>query len=430
MSEVKIPLFPPSGTRDFYPNDMLYRNWLFGIWHKIAKSFGFSEYDAPVVEHSELYTRKDGDDILNEMFSFEKDGIKLSLRAEMTPSLSRMMINTLPTEILPVKWYSIPQCWRYEKVTSLRKREHYQWNIDIFGGEKVKSEIEIFSMIIMLFKEVGLKKEDVVIKVSNRLILEKVFLKMNVKEDKIVRAFNLVDKILKLDKKEFTKMMKDELSMSEDNVDMIYKLTELKNIKGLDQFIDKDDEVVKEMTMLFNVAKEIGIDEWLQFDVSVVRGLSYYTGVVFEGFCKNENIKRAICGGGRYDNLLKSYGYKEKVGACGAGFGDVVILEILNELKLLPVLKTSIDYVIIPFNDEYFGEAHKIAKLLRDKGKIVDVYGKSGKIKIAYSYADRKNAKYVIFVAPDEWKKGEIVLKNLKESSEIKIKLDDYINQL
>lgn len=433
--KVKIKTFPPSGTRDFFPEDMILRNWIFDQWKDVSREFGCNEYDAPIVEHSELWTEKNGgDDILKEMYAFEKDGIQLALRPEMTPSLARMMMNYLPTAVLPVKLFSIPQCWRYDNVSRGRRREFYQWNVDSFGAENIKSEIEMFLLVITFFKRIGLTSDDVVIRISNRMIIQKVFKNIGVPDDKFELAYNVLDKIEKLSRTDITNMFKELVGISESNVNDIYDLANVKTFDDLVEYLGLEDETYLEMAKLFEYAHKVGISDWICLDLSIVRGLSYYTGFVFECFPKNSELKRAIFGGGRYDNLMKSYGYSEHIKCLGFGMGDAVLYEVLKDLGKLPQVNIKTDYVIIPFNETYFCDACNIAGRLREKGKIVDVYIKENKIKLAYSYADRKHSDKVIFVAPNEWANKQIVIKDLRTTDpalkQVTIDLEQYLATL
>lgn len=171
-SKVEITLSPPKGTRDFYPEDHRLKNWLFGIWRDVARSYGFEEYDAPVVEHVELYIRKAGEEVTQQLYDFQdKSGRKLSLRPEMTPSLARMILARKNALSFPLKWFAIPQCWRYERMTRGRRREHYQWNMDIFGVAGVEAEAELLSAIVLSFQKMGITSQDVGIKVNSRKLL-------------------------------------------------------------------------------------------------------------------------------------------------------------------------------------------------------------------------------------------------------------------
>jgi len=427
----QISLDGPAGTRDFFPEDMLIREWLFNKWKQISKSFGFVQYDGPVLENAELYTRKGGDDILNEMYSFTKDNVKLSLRPEMTPTVSRMVMKRLPTDVPPFKWFSIPQCWRYENTTRGRKREHYQWNSDIFDAAPITSEIEVLTMIVTFFKSVGLTTDDLTIKVSNRMILQDVLTKMGVSEELFPRACVLIDKLDKLSREDLTNLLKTEIGLTEENVNTIYQLCEVTNFDNMIRFLNN--ETFVEMKQIFDIAKETGLSDWLSFDASVVRGLSYYTGIVFEGFFKNTTMKRAVCGGGRFDDLLEKYGYRERVSAIGFGFGDVVILEVLKELNLLPKLSNKCDYLVVPYDMSFYGKAVNISERLRSKGYNVETYNsnlKKGRISDAYNYADKRGIQYVVLLAPDEWKEGKICVKNMLEKDKIRkqsiVEIEDF----
>ena len=333
QTQTQVLLQGPAGTRDFYPKEMAERLWLFDKWKTTSKAYGFSEYDAPVLEHANLYTRKGGDDILKEMYSFiDQGGIAVALRPEMTPSIARMIMAICKKEVLPLKWFSVPQCWRYETTTRGRKREHYQWNVDIFGAVEVRSEVEIIQMMVDFFKSVGLTDQDVVLRVSNRMILQKVLAGMGVHEDKMERSFNIIDKIKKVTAEDFYSMLKDEIGLEPESVDILVKVTQVSDVSQLASILSSEDDTVKEMLEIFALLEKCGYSSWVQLDLSIVRGLSYYTGLVFEGFSKNLTLQRSICGGGRYDNLLQHIGFDEKVPAVGFGFGDVVIMEVLAEL--------------------------------------------------------------------------------------------------
>lgn len=436
QENVNIPLFSVSGTRDFFPEEKLVQEWLFSKWKEASLLYGCQQYDAPILEHTSLWKRKAGDDVTREMYSFKtRDGIEVCLRPEMTPSVSRMVIKRLHNDILPLKWFSIPQCWRYETTSKGRKREHYQWNVDIFGAKKVKSEGELFAIIVYFLKSIGLTSDDISLKVSNRMILQKVLEKNGVKGDDVIVAFNIIDKLNKWTREELSNMLKDKVNMTQEGIDTIFKLVTVKDVEDLTAFLDPKDDTVQELRKLFSLATAYGYREWLTFDVSIVRGLSYYTGTVFEGFFKNTELQRSVCGGGRYDNLLEKYGYHETVPAVGFGFGDVVILEVLKELDRLPKLKYQCDYCVISFNEELFPNASSISERLREKGKVTNLYMETDKrMKNAFSYADRTGAKNVIFVAPEEMQRNEIVIKNLRETDkskkQITIGIDEFINSL
>lgn len=417
MSDSNIFSFPPSGTRDFYPQEKRQLDWLFGKWRAVSQAYGFEPYDAPVVEHEQLWKIKSGgDDVMQEMYrlqSHSETDNPLVLRPEMTPSLARMMLNVVDKIMLPAKWYSFPQCWRYENTSRGRKREHFQWNADIFGAEPVKSEYEVLAMIVEFFTSVGITSNDVVLRVSNRMILQDLLESMGVFEDRFPLACNLIDKVNKMTREELTAALLERVGLNDEQVATIYQLIEIKDVSQLEGLLPKS-EAPAYMKRLFDLCESCGIGSWLQFDASIVRGLSYYTGVVFEGFFKNSTLQRAVCGGGRYDKLLSTFGAKEPVPAVGFGFGDVVITEGLQELKLFPACEQDLHAVVIPFNDDFYPQADTVARILRKQGLAVETYMKSGRIKNAYSYAGRRGAKFAILVAPEEYANGQVVVKDLR----------------
>ncbi|CAH6421348.1 Histidyl-tRNA synthetase [uncultured virus] len=425
---------PLSGTRDFYPEDMRIREWLFTKWKQVSEKFGFSQYDAPILELSSLYTKKGGDDIINEMYCFkDKEKRDVCLRPEMTPSLARMVMKILKEEILPLKWFSIAQCWRFETTTSFRKREHYQWNVDIFGSVLIKSDAEILSLIVTFLKEIGFTENDIIIKISNRQILQNILKKKNIDKENLIKTFNIIDKINKLPKEEIINLFKNQIGLNDDDINFILNLINLKKIDEFEILLDIDDDSMKQMKNIFFLTKSYGIDKWIEFDISIVRGLTYYTGIVFEGFFKSCDIKRSIFGGGRYDNLLETYGYPKSVPAIGFGMGDIVILEGLKLLNKLPRFDENIEFCIISYNDEMFPHAINITNRLRDHNKKVNLYMKTDKkIKLAFSYADRIGANKVIFVAPNEIKDNKMVLKDLRntEDKELIVEIDNFFNNL
>lgn len=423
LSKVKIPMEPISGCRDFFPDDMVVLNWIIDNWKETSKRYGFQQYDAPIVEHAELYTHKGGDDILNEMFVFKDSDQTVALRPEMTPTVSRMVMNYMKSAVLPLKWFSVPQCWRNETVSRGRRREFYQWNVDVFGAERIKADIEILAIVVHFLESIGFHATDVVLKVSNRMILQKVFEKYGIESDKIPVAFNIIDKLNKNTREELTELLRTTVGMTCEAINTVFDIVEVKDTKDLVKFLNNNDETVNEMIEIFRLAESYGIEKWLQFDVSVVRGLSYYTGMVFEGFSKTTALQRALCGGGRYDNLLESYGYPVKVPAVGFGMGDVVICEVLKELGRFPNLKQKCDYCIVPFKDLY-SEGVFIAQQLRKKGYKVDIYmSNDKKMARAFSYADRSGVDKVILVAPSEYKKGLVVVKDLRKTHDNQFKV-------
>ncbi len=285
------------GTRDFYPEDMRLRNWLFQKFHHAALSHGFEEYDAPMLEMEELYTRKSGEEITQQLYNFEdKGGRRISLRPEMTPSLARMVMARSGALPLPLKWYSIPQCWRYERTQRGRGREHYQWNVDIWGAEGVEADAELISVLVHFFRSVGLTSEDLVIRVSSRKVLEEVLGSLGITGEDFSKTCVVVDKMDKLPAEAIEGQL-SELGLDNEAVSTIQSVLGIRDMGSLQDSLGGDSEAVLELDSLFGLIEAYGASDWVALDASVVRGLAYYTGPVFEASDRSGAL-RAICGGG------------------------------------------------------------------------------------------------------------------------------------
>jgi len=317
--------------------------------------------------------------------------------------------------LMPLRWFSIPQCWRFENVMRGRKREHYQWNMDILGVSSVTAEAELLAAIVAFFKRLGLTSKDVMIKVNSRKVLQDVLTQLGITEEKFAPVCVIVDKLDKLAPAEVTKQL-TALELSSDVIDKIRDTLTIKDLDELKKRLPENSPVLEELGQLWELAKAYGYDDWLVFDASVVRGLAYYTGIVFEGKDR-AGVLRAICGGGRYDRLLSTYGSKQDVAMAGFGFGDCVIVELLKEKNLLPNFDPQIDDLIICFDESLRSAGCQVAAKLRESGRRVDLQLiPKKKVSWCFEYADRIGAQRAVFVAPDEWSRGLVRIKNLRET--------------
>ena len=404
------------GTRDFYPEDMRLRNWLFDNFIAASLLHGFEEYDAPVLEHEELYTRKQGEEITKQLYNFQDKGErKVSLRPEMTPSLARMVMSRAGSLPMPIKWFSIPQCWRYERTQRGRGREHYQWNVDIWGTTELSADAELISVIVTFFEELGLTSDDIVIRISSRKVLEEVLGSLGVEGDLFAKTCIIVDKMDKLPSEVIEEQLSD-LGHSSEVISKIQSVLGIKDIDDLTSVLEKDSAAITELTTLFDLVDSYGMSEWLQFDASIVRGLAYYTGSVFEAHDR-EGKFRAICGGGRYDNLLSTLGGKD-LPATGFGFGDMVIMELLEEKNLIPELISGVDDIVLPLSQDLRDIAVRVAAALRLSDRTVDLVLEDKKMKWAFKHAERVGAKRLVLLAPDEWSRKMIKVKDLETGEE------------
>ena len=422
-----IDLQPVKGTRDFFPEEMRLRNWLFEIWRRTSIQAGFEEYDTCILEHENLYLRKAGDEISKQLFSFEdKSGRRLSLRPEMTPSLARLILQHKKSLSFPIKWFSMPQCFRYERMTKGRRREHFQWNADIIGQPNILAEAEILLLLISACESMGLTKKEFKVFINDRRILNSILTQINVPKDMHNTVMVILDKRDKISSEVLVTMLED-AGMSDKQVGKLneYLLnTDLKDLQA--NLIDTTG--VENLDSLMDMMDTAGYSDYLKFDISIVRGLSYYTGAVFE-VNSPEKKHRAICGGGRYDSLLSAFG-GETVPAVGFGFGDVVVLDVLKELGRFPELPKKLEYTIIPFANEQVGIALKIASELRMRGSAVDCNFSMKKMKKTMRQANESGAAKAILLFPEELAEDKVVIRDMILHKQKTVKITDLISKV
>ena len=420
-----IDLQPVKGTRDFFPDEMRLRNWLFEVWRNVSEQAGFEEYDTCVLEHEELYVRKTGDEISKQLYSFEdKGGRRLSLRPEMTPSLARLVLQQEKSLSFPIKWFSMPQCFRYERMTKGRRREHFQWNADIIGQHEVVAEAEILMLLISACESMGLSTNDFRVFINDRRILNAILSQINVPQVLHSEVMVIMDKRDKIPPEALSKML-EEMRMTTKQVGQLNEYLSKSDLEELRENL-KNTEGIEELQHLMKLMETAGYKNYLQFDISIVRGLSYYTGAVFE-INSPEKQHRAICGGGRYDSLLSTYG-GETVPAVGFGFGDVVVLDVLKELERFPELPRKLDYTIIPFANEQIGTALKIAAELRLQGSTVDCNFSMKKMKKMMQQAHESGAAKAILLFPDELSDDKVVIRDMQLHEQKPVRITDLFS--
>jgi histidyl-tRNA synthetase len=407
------------GTRDFYPEDMRVRNWLFERFHSAALSHGFEEYDAPVLETEDLYTRKSGEEITQQLYNFEdKGGRKVALRPEMTPTLARMVMARSGALPLPIKWYSIPQCWRYERTQRGRGREHYQWNVDIWGADGVEADAELISVLVKFFRSVGLSSDDLVIRVSSRKVLEEVLGSLGISGDGFSKTCIVIDKMDKLPADVIESQL-SELGLDQDAISTIQSVLSINDLGELEGSLGADSEAVSELKSIFSLSESYGISDWMELDASVVRGLAYYTGPVFEAHDRAGEL-RAVCGGGRYDRLIGTLGGKD-LPATGFGFGDMVVMELLEAKGLVPEINNGVQDIVFGMGPELRDSAMRVASSLRSSGRSADLVLEDKKMKWVFKHAERIGAERLVMVMPDEWSNGNVKVKQLSTGEESEV---------
>ncbi len=420
---------PPRGTRDFYPEQMRIHNELFSSWRAKALCYGFEEYDSSVLEHEEIYILKSGPEIVGQLFNFtDKGDRRVALRPEMTPTFARMIAAKGGSLPKPLKWFSIVQCFRYERMAKGRKREHYQWNLDIVGVSDVTAEAELLAVVLDLLEQWGLSSKDIVVRISHRGLLGTMLQGLSVPQENWKDLFGIIDKRGKESDETIWGLLKD-LGLSESTLQDLFVMLDEKSFETFfDFFTEKglDTAPVAELKRFFRCLESYGILNYCEFSPSIVRGLPYYTGIVFECFDR-EGKFRALFGGGRYDNLLALFGAGEHPSA-GLGFGDVVILEILKDKGLLPEFTRKVDFFLIPFSDQERHVAIQVTQHLRKQGLSADLLMGSKRLKGAFREALRLNPSKVVLFLPDEIAQGLIVLRNMESGEEERISKEDFLH--
>jgi histidyl-tRNA synthetase len=396
------------GFRDFPPEDLAVRSHIFEAWRRVSRRYGFSEYDGPPLEELDLYTEKSGEEIVGQLYSFvDKGDRNVSLRPEMTPSLARILGDRSRAMSKPIRWFSVPQLFRYERQQRGRLREHFQWNVDIVGEAGIGADVDIVAVAVDGLRELGLDHTDFRARVSDRRLLSAVLLAVGVDEDRLPSAFAVVDKIEREPRDRLLDRLKDEAGLSGDEAGALLDLFEHPGVDAVEDAFGHRDDVGPHLETLMAYLSDLealGFGDYVEFDLSIVRGLAYYTGIVFELFDRKGEL-RAICGGGRYDRLLELVG-GEPLPAVGFGMGDVVLGELLRERDLLPDYRKAVDYFIAPVSPRERPLALQVARSLRDRGHSVIYPLHAQSVRKQLKSAAGEGAERVIVLGPDEVGRG------------------------
>jgi len=411
----------PRGTRDFYPEEMRLRTWLFEHFREVARRMGFEEVDAPVVEHAELFTRKAGEEIVEQLYHFVMHDRHLALRPEMTPSIARMVMARAGALRLPLRWFTVTQNWRYERMTRGRKREHFQWNMDVWGEPGVGAEAELLAAIFALLARIGLGTGQVRIQLNNRALLEETLRAgvLRSRPDAFAPLCIVIDKLDKIGADAVIDQLCEPagaVQLSQADARDVVALLGTRSLDDAAAAAPPDSPAIADLRRLFELLDAYGIAQYVDFDASVVRGLAYYTGVVFEAYDAEHKL-RAVCGGGRYDRLLDTLG-GPKLPAVGFGFGDVVIGELLADHGLLPALPRGLDDVVCALGDAERSAAIRVAARLRAQGRAVELVLGETRLKRVFADADKSGARSVWLLGPDEVARGVVKVRDLSTGTE------------
>jgi histidyl-tRNA synthetase len=415
-SDDSLILGPPRGMRDFYPADMARRNAIFDAWTVASQAYGFDPYDACVVESLDLLKRKAGEEIVEQIYAFQdKSGRDLALRAEMTPTLARMIVARQGQLSFPLKWFTIAQCFRYERASKGRKREHYQWNLDIVGEGSVMAEAEVLGAAVHALSRLGLGRDDFRVHVSSRAVLADLLEKSGVSRPHHPATFVALDKRGKLDESEIVAQL-TAAGLDGPSIDSVFGVLRIGTLEQAAAALGGATESCRRLRDLFEVAAGYGIADLLKFDISIIRGLGYYTGIVFEAFDVDRKL-RAIFGGGRYDNLLSDLGGRA-ASAVGLGFGDVVIGELMAERGKEPSPSSGARIAIGYMEEGQRAVAVSLARALRAAGNNVDLGLHTEKAKGFFSRVGKPGFREAVYVGPDDVQRGTVRRKDLASRTE------------
>jgi histidyl-tRNA synthetase len=400
----------PKGTRDFYPEEMSFQQFIFSTWKKTCQRYGFEYYEAPMFEHLEIYTQKSGDEIEKQLYTFkDKAERMMALRPELTPSLARMVAAKGNALKRPIRWYSIPRLFRYEKMQRGRLREFFQLNMDILGVEDVSADAELISAVIDMMRDLGFTSDDFRVRISSRTLLEELFTASGLDKDSFSALYALLDRKNKISEQQY----KEELSSIIPGDELRNKFLAIFASDSLEQIQQNVGETpaLNDLKQLFELLNFYGFSAYVTFDIGIVRGLAYYTGIVFEVFDIKKSM-RAIAGGGRYDKLVQLYG-GPATPAVGFAAGDVVLGDLLKEKGLQPPLSARSEVYLVAVGDSGLKELINLAQQIRSSGFSCEFPLKITNIGKQLKAANAARSRYALFVGGDEAKEGKYRCKDM-----------------
>ncbi|MHB1168233.1 MAG: histidine--tRNA ligase [Longimicrobiales bacterium] len=414
------------GFRDFYPADFAVRAHITGTWREVARRYGFEEYDGPPLEALELYTDKSGEEIVGQLYNFtDKGGREVALRPEMTPTLARMVGARAGGLRKPVRWFSMPQLFRYERTQRGRLREHFQWNVDVLGEADSAADAEVLAVALDGLRALGLTESHIVARYNDRRLLERLLLQIGVAEEDLPRAYNAVDKLGRDPDERIRDRLRDEAGLAADAIERVFRVFRAGSLDALRAEFGSIEGVGEEIERIAQFQQRLeamGFGDFVAYDASIVRGLAYYTGIVFEIFDRRGEL-RAICGGGRYDRLLGAVSGSE-LPAVGFGMGDVVLAELLRDLDLLPDTAPSVDVYLVAVTDAEQPTMLRAAHALRRSGRSVLYALRATGVGKQFKDADARGAKRVIVFGPDEVAAGVAVVRTMGTGGEERVALE------
>ncbi len=420
---------PLPGFRDFFPAEFAERAYIVRTWRAVARRYGFAEYDGPPLEPLELYTRKSGDEIVGQLYNFVDKGDRaVALRPEMTPTFARMVASRANALRKPVRWFSVPQLFRYERQQRGRLREHFQLNVDLVGESGEAADAELLAVAIDMLREFGLTSSDVVARVSDRRLLAALLRTLGVTEPQLGAAYAAIDKV----EREPRPVLVERLAaagVATDVAEALLSMARPTTVDALRALYGADPDVAGHLDRLaryFEYLTALGVGDWVRLDLTIVRGLAYYTGVVFELFDAKGEL-RAICGGGRYDTLLSSLGGVD-LPALGFGMGDVVLGELLRDRGLMPASEAALDYWVAADDASLLPVVMRTATQLRRAGHSVEYALRDQALDKQVKAARNAGARVAVLLRGDQLAHdGAVTLRRLDDKSETTVALDAWL---
>ena len=425
------------GFREFYPEDCAKKNYIFGVWRRAARSFGFSEFEPPLLEQLDLFTEKSGEEIKSQLFEFvDKGGRAVSLRPEMTPSLARMVGAKAAGIRRPVKWFAIGENYRYERQQKGRLRAFFQYNADILGEESLNADAEIIALLIESLRGFGLTENEFKLRLGDRTLWVLFLENAGVPEDRIIPVLSVIDKLEKVSPEALDEMTSKALEgTSVDAQTLIGKIKKFISVRDVDSMAssfdaegglaERVDKRISQWRELVGILDSLGVGAYISPDLSIVRGLAYYTGFVFEAF-QTVGTGRALAGGGRYDNLVKKLGYQD-MPAVGFGMGDVTVSDLLELVGKSSSLPDAPDAYFVIGSEDVRRKSLEIVSTLRRAGIKVDYPLKASSFGKQFKQADAVGASKALVFGVDEAAAGVVKIKNLKIGEESAVPIDDIL---
>jgi histidyl-tRNA synthetase len=420
------------GFRDFYPDDLALRNHIFATWRRVATRYGFEEYDGPPLEPLDLYTQKSGEEIVGQLYTFtDKGDRQIALRPEMTPTLARMVGARAQALKKPIRWFAIPQLFRYERQQRGRLREHFQLNMDLIGEAGPLADAEVMAAAVDIMRAFGLGPDAVRLRISDRRVLRTLLLGAGVTEEQLAAAYAAIDKSER-DSHDVIAQRLGQGGFTDKAREGVFQVAGLKGLSAVLNALEtvKATDAGEPLTAAVGALEAMGLGDFVEVDLTIVRGLAYYTGIVFELFDAGKSL-RAICGGGRYDGLLKALGGVD-LPALGFGMGDVVLGELLRDRKAAIGHPGRLDAFLVAVGGEDVPAVLKLAHDLRDRDIGVEYGLRHAALRKQLELAAARGAPRAIIIGPDERKEGVVVVRDLNGGTEERVAmaslLDGYFN--